>query len=237
MDPKEVTKILKPIAKSNKNFSKIFCIGANKTGTTSLAATLEIMGYSLANQIDQEIHISKQTYLGNYEPLKEYVEKYEVFQDIPFSVDNFYIVADSLFPNSKFILTERNSEKWFESVVNYDKKKYNLDKLDFSNDSDLNKKFFYLFEGYRKMTMERSIIDFEENNLVYRWNLLYNKEHLIKIYETRNKEIKKYFLNRNRSFLILDLDKDKDTKKLCEFLNIPIKYNFEFPHLNKTSDL
>tara|TARA_Y100000768_G_C23641114_1_gene524099 strand:+ start:174 stop:278 length:105 start_codon:yes stop_codon:yes gene_type:complete len=31
MDPKEVTKLIKPIAISNKNFSKIFCIGANKT--------------------------------------------------------------------------------------------------------------------------------------------------------------------------------------------------------------
>ena len=103
MDPKEVTKLIKPIALSNKNFSKIFCIGANKTGTTSLAATLEIIGYKLPNQMDQEMHLSKQTYLGNYEPLREYVNKYDVFQDIPFSIGNFYIVADALFPNSLFI--------------------------------------------------------------------------------------------------------------------------------------
>jgi hypothetical protein len=236
MDPKEVTKLLKPIAKSNKNFSKIFCIGANKTGTTSLAATLEIIGYNLPNQMDQEMHISKQTYLGNYQPLREYVNKYEVFQDIPFSIENFYIVADALFPNSKFILTEREPDKWYNSVISYDKKKYKLDTLDFKDEKEIDKKFFYLFEGYRKMTMQKSIEDINNNKLIYNWKLLYDKNHLVTNYKRRNNEIKKYFYYRN-NFLVLDLDKEKNNKRLCEFLNIPNKYSFDFPHLNRTEKL
>ena len=35
-----------------------------------------------------------------------------------------YIICDALFPNSKFILTLRNPEIWFESVCNFDAKHF-----------------------------------------------------------------------------------------------------------------
>ena len=235
MNPEDITRKIKPTVRSNKNFSKIFCIGSNKTGTTSLAATLEIYGYSTPNQISQEMEISKQTYLGNYLPLKEFVNKYDVFQDLPFSIDHYYIVADTLFPNSKFILTERDPEEWFNSMQIYDKKKYNINDLDKIKEEDINDKFNYLFEGYRKSTMQKYISRVENNKVIYDWNLLYNKERYIKYYNERNNQIIKYFNNRKNDFLILNLKKDKDTKNLCEFLNIPTKFKFNFPHLNKSS--
>ena len=234
MKVEEITKRVKPIVKSNKNFSKIFCIGSNKTGTTSLAATLEIYGYSLPNQLNQEMEISKQTYLGNFSPLKEFVNKYDAFQDLPFSIDNYYIAADALYPNSKFILTERDPEDWYNSIVRYDQKKYGIDNLKNLKEEDINDKFNYLFEGYRKMTMQKYIAEINNNKVYFNWDLLYDKETYINYYIERNNQIKKYFHNRNNAFLILDLKKEKDTEKLCNFLNIPIKYKFNFPHLNKS---
>lgn len=234
MKVEEITKRVKPIVKSNKNFSKIFCIGSNKTGTTSLAATLEIYGYSLPNQLNQEMEISKQTYLGNFSPLKEFVNKYDAFQDLPFSIDNYYIAADALYPNSKFILTERDPEDWYNSIVRYDQKKYGIDNLKNLKEEDINDKFNYLFEGYRKMTMQKYITEINNNKVYFNWDLLYDKETYINYYIERNNQIKKYFHNRNNAFLILDLKKEKDTEKLCNFLNIPIKHKFNFPHLNKS---
>lgn len=234
MKVEEITKRVKPIVKSNKNFSKIFCIGSNKTGTTSLAATLEIYGYSLPNQLNQEMEISKQTYLGNFSPLKEFVNKYDAFQDLPFSIDNYYIAADALYPNSKFILTERDPEDWYNSIVRYDQKKYGIDNLKNLKEEDINDKFNYLFEGYRKMTMQKYIAEINNNKVYFNWNLLYDKKTYVNYYIERNNQIKKYFHNRNNAFLILDLKKEKDTEKLCNFLNIPIKYKFNFPHLNKS---
>ena len=133
-------------------------------------------------------------------------------------------------------MTERDSDKWYNSLINYDKKKYKLDNLDFKKEEDIDKKFFYLFEGYRRMTMQKSIADIDNDKLVYNWKLLYDKDHLVKNYITRNNEIKKYFYHR-KNFLILDLDKEKNNKRLCEFLNIPSKYSFDYPHLNKTEEL
>ena len=112
MNPEDITRKIKPTVRSNKNFSKIFCIGSNKSGTTSLAATLEIYGYSTPNQISQEMEISKQTYLGNYLPLKEFVNKYEVFQDFmskdsrSFSKKNVIFAANKLWSNH--LLTEKD---------------------------------------------------------------------------------------------------------------------------------
>ncbi len=234
MEPEEITKKIKPIVRSNKNFSKIFCIGANKTGTTSLAATLEIYGYSIPNQLNQEMEISKQTYLGNFAPLNEFVNKYDAFQDLPFSIDNYYIVADTLYPNSKFILTERDPEDWYNSMIRYDQKKYNIEDLKNIKEEEINDKFHYLFEGYRKMTMQKYIAEVNNNKILFNWKLLYDKDTYINYYIQRNNEIKKYFYNRNNNFLILDLKKEKDTESLCNFLNIPTKYKFNFPHLNKS---
>ena len=83
--------------------------------------------------------------------------------------------------------------------------------------------------------MQKYISRVENNKVIYDWNLLYNKERYIKYYNERNNQIIKYFNNRKNDFLILNLKKDKDTTNLCEFLNIPTRFKFDFPHLNKSS--
>ena len=84
--------------------------------------------------------------------------------------------------------------------------------------------------------MQKYISKVENNKIVYHWNLIYDKETYINYYIQRNDQIKKYFSNRANDLLILDLSKEKNTEKLCNFLNIPIKFKFDFPHLNATKD-
>ena len=66
-------------------------------------------------------------------------------------------MADTLYPNSKFILTERDPEDWYNSMIRYDQKKYNIENLKNIKEEEINDKFHYLFEGYRKMTMQKYI--------------------------------------------------------------------------------
>ena len=55
MDIKEFTKIVRPHTISDKNYSKIFGIGNNNTGTTTLEQTLRIYGLNLPIQQEQEV--------------------------------------------------------------------------------------------------------------------------------------------------------------------------------------
>ena len=58
-----------------------------------------------------------------------------------------------------------------------------------------------------------------------------NREQYIKQYETRNKEIIKYF-DKNR-LLVLNIGEGNEWESLCKFFNKKIP-NTHFPHTNKT---
>ena len=72
---------------------------------------LKLHGYNLPNQQEQERQLSKPVFENNYTELIEFCKEYDAFQDMPFSQGLTYVAADALFPNSKFILTEREAAR------------------------------------------------------------------------------------------------------------------------------
>src|SRR5690606_39066036 len=102
-----------------KSKAKIFCIGQNKTGTTSLQKFFEDHGYKVGDQPTAELLIDD--YIArNWKPILKYCETAEVFQDIPFSNDYLYVLLDFYFPNAKFILSERdNADQWYNSITKF----------------------------------------------------------------------------------------------------------------------
>jgi hypothetical protein len=90
---------------------KIFCIGLSKTGTTSLASALEILGFKAKHW-----HYTKKVFDYTDDGIKIYFDKfsrYDAFADTP--IARIYPELDRHFPGSKFILTVRDEERWAES--------------------------------------------------------------------------------------------------------------------------
>lgn len=79
--------------------SKIFGIGLSKTGTTSLARALKMLGY-------KTYHFPKD--------LEGALEHYQALTDTP--IARAYKDLDQQYPNSKFILTIRDVESWLKSM-------------------------------------------------------------------------------------------------------------------------
>jgi hypothetical protein len=223
-----------PRVMSNKNFNKIFCIGYNKTGTTTLETVLRLYGFKLPNQQEQEIRLTKNIFSTEYEELKRFVQMYDAFQDLPFSQGLTYVVVDALFPNSKFILSERDADSWFNSLSNFHTKIFNLDDVSKLTQKDVIEKFNYLYPGYSLANKERllSTFDGEKRNIM--WDKLYDRKYYVDMYTSRNQEIKRFFMNAPHKLLVIDLTKEKNTDRLCEFLNIPSELSIEMPHSNKT---
>ena len=101
---------------------KIFVVGQNKTATTSIREILIKLGFRMPNTQIQEKAIVAPLYKGDFLAVRHFIEQYDAFKDLPFSAENFYIVADVLFPNSKFILTIRDRNQWFRSLLIFQKK-------------------------------------------------------------------------------------------------------------------
>ena len=103
--------------------SKIFCLGLHKTGTSSLGRALEFLGYKncygathLRRQIG-ESKLMQALFSKQYEPLIDFAENYDAFNDLPWSV--LYEALDDHFPDSKFILTTREDDAWLVSAKRY----------------------------------------------------------------------------------------------------------------------
>lgn len=94
---------------------KVFVIGFQKTGTTSLEHALQFLGFRVYGG---DKNLMKYT---NSEDLKAYIKKtlesWDAVQDMPWPL--FYKELHDLYPDAKFILTKRDTDKWIRSVVNY----------------------------------------------------------------------------------------------------------------------
>lgn len=95
---------------SNKP-TKVFCIGFMKTGTTTLNNALTQLGYKVSHNswrwLSHAMH-------GEFDVIKKKMMEWDAVEDNPIPL--IYKELDAAFPQSKFILTVRNSDKWYESV-------------------------------------------------------------------------------------------------------------------------
>ena len=95
-----------------KNDAKVFCIGDVKTGTSTLAKALSILGYRSIQMVQV-----KKPKDGWVQYIKN--SNYDSFSDWPMRAAGLYKELDEAFPNSKFILTLRNKNSWAKSFKNY----------------------------------------------------------------------------------------------------------------------
>lgn len=102
---------------------KVFGIGFHKTGTTSLGAALEILGYRVchgARPVRSALgHRAMMRYLhaGVFDPIFRVAERFDGFRDNPWYC--LYREIDARFPGSRFVLTVRDPDRWLASVVNH----------------------------------------------------------------------------------------------------------------------
>src|SRR5262245_21810427 len=98
---------------------KVFCIGRNKTGTTSLNEALRSFGFRTGDQIKGKLLLDDWAH-RDFQAIIKLCETADAFQDIPFSLDYTFQCVDQAFAGSKFILTIRDSAKeWYESLTRF----------------------------------------------------------------------------------------------------------------------
>jgi hypothetical protein len=93
---------------------KVFCIGWQKTGTTSMGAALKILGYRVGGWESVNGQLVLSWHEGNLAPIIARAQKFEAFEDFPWPL--VYRELDARFYASKFVLTVRKDEQtWLRS--------------------------------------------------------------------------------------------------------------------------
>lgn len=179
-----------------KTYNKVFNIGLNRSGTTSLNSALTILGFKpLHFQYNQirlydiainNLRLKRRTFY-------ELDQQYNAFLD--FAPYNFFHILDQQYPQSKFILTIRDLESWLDSRER--KVKANLEREDYK----------YYFTQV-------------------------DRENWTKLREQFVSNVTKYFHNRSKDFLIINIPAGEGWEKLCPFLDVSIP-DLPFPHQNQ----
>lgn len=93
---------------------KIFCVGYQKTGTSSLGRALEHMGYRVCGAVGLKEPDLPRTIR---EVAFAQIPKFDAFQDNPWPI--LFRELDQRCPGSKFILTRRDPDSWIASVIKH----------------------------------------------------------------------------------------------------------------------
>ncbi|MEZ5167460.1 MAG: sulfotransferase [Acidimicrobiales bacterium] len=106
---------MRPSADNDPNRPRIFGIGLNKTGTTSLHEVLTILGFESLHWGGPEAHDRVVRAVEEEVPLLTYLDpRYDAFSDIGVLSRRFSL-CDRQYPGSRYILTVRPVEEWLDS--------------------------------------------------------------------------------------------------------------------------
>lgn len=210
---------------ANRYRGKVFCVGLNKTGTTSLEYALRSFGYRLGAQgVGAMLFADWQA--QKWERLIRFCQSAEAFQDIPFSLPGTYRILDEAFPDSKFVLSIRDSkDQWFESMVRFHKRKFSSDRKRLPDQEDL-ESVRYPYMGYQ--------LDIMKTVYGYPSVSLYDSHHYKMVYERHNERLVNYFRARPDKLLVLNVSEPNALQRLGAFLNVKVSETARFPWKNRT---
>jgi hypothetical protein len=204
---------------------KIFGIGYNKTGTTSLKVAMSELGFVVGHQRKAE-NLIHDWANRDFRRIIKYCKTAQFFQDVPFSKPFTYIAMDQAFPGSKFILTKRdNPEQWYHSLIQFHARLWGKDGR-VPTKEDL-QQANYIYKGR----------PWEANRLTYKTPEKdpYHRETLIRKYEKHNQSVLEYFRFRQDDLLVLNVAEDNAYQELCVFLEVePVRD--KFPWKNRTKE-
>ncbi len=165
------------------NARKIICVGFMKTGTTSLAAYLNLLGLKIMHDHPREISVYQDGFL------RDFLYGWDGCANM---YAPFFQEMDAHYPNSKFILTTRHSEKWWKSFRDWGRPNPLIKGIDAMGYTDM--------FGCVSPSKRQAIARMNNHNLL----------------------VKHHFCLREDDLLVLDVDQNNKAEAVSSFLNLPV---------------
>lgn len=203
--------------------SKVFCIGRNKTGTTSLQTFFSTAGFRVAPQWQGERLIHQSSFSPD-DNFWRWIDRYEVFQDAPFSWTWFLPLLISRYPDALYILSTRDEEEWLESLINHHYEHLKLPRnasnkeLIAKMQTDSYIAVGYMYEAHVKQYGEPT----EEP--------MYGREKLLTAFRQHNSTARA--LLPETQLLEINIAGSASSSPICEFLGLPSNFSGRMPREN-----
>ncbi|MEM7032173.1 MAG: sulfotransferase family protein [Chloroflexota bacterium] len=199
---------------------KIIGAGYPRTGTMSMQAALEILGYPCYHMV---VAVSNTEHFKHWDDFvfgRDSMDWQRIFQDYEATVDApacfYYRELMEAFPEAKVILTVRDAEKWYNSFLKLDKLADRLHLL-----------------GYVVPRMGRAIKFAKKNHQkLLLDDVPYTRDGFIQSFNKYN-AIVQQTVPEDR---LLVFEVKDGWEPLCAFLGCDVPQDVPFPHLNSGDD-
>lgn len=206
-----------------RNREKVFVIGFNKTGTTTMKRALGDVGYIVGSERAAK-PLFHDWVKRDFKPIIKFCKSAEAFQDSPFSFPYTFIALDQAYPGSKFILTVRDDEEqWYKSITKFHSRLWG-DGVEPPTRGQL-EAAFNDYRG-RPWDVNRALFSSPESDP-------YNELALKDFYSRHNRAVMDYFKGRPEDLLVINVAESGAYKKFVDFLGVKTSLR-EFPWENKT---
>ena len=208
----------------NKNV-KVFCISMQRSGTTSTGDWLESHGLIRAGSpTSTRLKWSRSWLQGEFEKniRSDDFLHYDVFEDDPFWFPEIYIKLSKYFPESRFILLERDPDDWFNSMCRHSGGKN-------PGCTDIHARVYKREEELTSLLEKIHTSPMEQNLL----SIVKLREHYTKAYQQHSRDIKKYFSSMPNRLFYGELEDSQTFIDMLSFLDIERDPCVAIPHSNK----
>ncbi len=198
---------------------KIIGAGFGRTGTTSIKAALEQLGFARCYHMQEVIKQPRHVRFWLAALAGKPVDWEQLFRGYQATVDwpgcNFYTQLMTHYPDAKVLLTVRDPDQWYDSCFNT------------------------IYAVYRKPIMRivrlllppmRRFMAMNER-LIWQGNFdgrFADRDHALAVFAQHNAAVKTQVPPER----LLVYDVKEGWEPLCRFLDVPVPPNTPFPHLN-----
>lgn len=197
---------------------KVVGAGFGRTGTMSLKTALEQLGFNKCYHMfevslnDGHVELWRAIERGEAVDLKALFEGYQASVDWPSC--NYWQQQLEFFPEAKVILSRRDPERWYESVMNtiYPSTLAGLKSDDPEIKARVEMVFEVIWDGVFSGRMD-------------------DKDHVIGIFEAHNQSV----IDQVPADRLLVFEASQGWQPLCDFLEVPIP-DAPYPKTNTTED-
>ena len=230
---KELQRIVLPNNFCKKiNSQNVICIGLNKSGTTSFHTGLQKIGYSLFPETTGHNILLPDVYHNSFGTTISALEneRYNLYQDMPYSLPNVYRKIYNFRPDDVYVLTVRdNVDNFVESCLKFYKRHF-----DFESIKKYNETLTFNFTHSSVVTINLVNLWYAQFEL---WGIssFDNLEQKLKdVYNRHNDEVIEFFEKQKISnFRVVNVSRENELKNVANWLGKQTSEN-NFPWLNKS---
>lgn len=224
---KKIKKIIHRLQiKKLEKQAKVFCISVQKTGTTSTGKFFKDIGLrSIGFGGSKDNDWSRLWLEDDYEQIFNSTDfrTANAYEDSPWWFPDFYKIIDKEFPESRFVLLERDYDKWFDSMLTHAGGRV-------SNILPVHCKVYNRQNEFNQLLKKGLISQKDLYSKPRDWVMKItedHRQHYIECYKTHTKNALDYFKDQPNKLFHGKLEDEDVWQNLASFLDVQIDSNYK----------